>query len=113
MLVVRYANGFLKRKGEEIAKLKRTPLSVRKTSLTSFLEHYTEPTWFAENTCIFRKKQSTRPHRKIHKRGAKINNDGHEFISDCPTNWRIYKLCNRYGFCLQLQYDSTVDGIKD
>ena len=54
MLVVRCANGFLKRRGKEIAKLKRTPLSVRKTSLTSFLEHYTEPTWFAENTCIFK-----------------------------------------------------------
>lgn len=59
-----------------------------------------------------KKKQPRRARRKRHKRGAKTNNNDHEFISPCPASWRINKLCNRYGFCLQLYNVGTVDGIK-
>ena len=116
--VVRTAvQDFLKRNSNperEIEGVERTSLSVR-TSTTTHEEqtHSREPTWFSKHGgSTNSKKMKRRSRRKRQKRGAKVNKDA-TLISEYSTNARVYKYCNKLGFCLRLKPDGTVDGTRD
>lgn len=114
---------FLKRNSNperEIEGVERTSLSVRTSSTTKKEQeqtHSREPTWFskqggsgsASSSANFSKKMKRRNRRKRQKRGAKVNTDA-TLISEFPTHARLYKYCNKLGFCLRLNTDGTVDG---
>jgi len=103
---------------EEIEAVERTSLSVRTTSLgtgsSSVGEpsHSREPTWFSRNGSNNFKKMKRRSRRKRQKRGAKVNTDA-AYISEFKTNQRVYKYCNKLGFCLRLNADGKVDGTRN
>jgi len=86
----------------------RTALTVTTHSQT---EQSREPTWFSKQGKNI-KKIKRRNRRKRQKSGAKINTD-HAYITDHPTNSRVYKYCNKLGYFLRLNPDGTVDGTND
>ena len=115
--VVRTAvQDFLKRNSNperEVEGVERTSLSVRTSTTTHEQTHSREPTWFSKHggSTNF-KKMKRRSRRKRQKRGAKVNKDA-TYISEYSTNARIYKYCNKLGFCLRLNADGTVDGTRN
>ena len=64
--------------------------------------------WY-KKTFLARLKKNKRRTRRRHKRGAKINHDA-SYISEFPTNRRLYKLANKLGYYLRIHADGTVDG---
>lgn len=121
--VVRTAvQDFLKRNANperEVEGVERTSLSVRTSTTTheeqeQEQEQSREPTWFSKHggSATNSKKLKRRSRRKRQKRGAKVNKDA-ALISEYSTNARVYKYCNKLGFCLRLKPDGTVDGTRD
>ena len=103
---------------QEIENVERTSLtlSVRTGTKTHGGDdgepsHSREPTWFSRKGSNNFKKMKRRSRRKRQKRGAKVNTDA-TYISEFPTNKRIYKYCNKLGFCLRLNADGKVDGTR-
>lgn len=60
----------------------------------------------------YRKPKRSRRGRRRHKRGAQINHDL-AFISEYPTNRRVYKIVNKLGYCLRIHIDGTIDGTSN
>lgn len=90
--VVRTSADFLRNSNQEKNQLKPQE------------EQSREPAWYFKNG------KSKRGRRK--KRRAHIN---HElvYISEFPTNTRMYRLCNKLGFFLRFHDDGKIDGTRN
>jgi len=116
--VLRNANEFTKRNDpeKEIAKIENKTLSETQSSsqkgpqkLYDFVPSLYASRYYPNSS---RKQKRAKRGRRRLKRGARINHDA-AYISEFPTNRRIYRIVNKLGFCLRIHMDGRVDGTQD